>query len=401
MGGGGGGAVGMRLNIMTALYLPVLGYAMSTFDLDASALVISSNNLEAYAVPVQRTVALGQDFTASIMYELKPTEAQAEATPGGEPAADADKGKKKEEKEIFAPDVEIVASESPDGMIYDKKKKQIIFNTSKVFDGERDPNVRSKEVKFKARIVGAAASGLAYFREVEERFTVFKPYVDVQSNAAPRLLAGCENSLKFNVPGIDINELVLKDKSTGKTVNGGTITWTPTGDTTVISVFRQEKGGEPRIIDNKGFKVTPPPPPQVFIRLSTDRTSPLLPSDAVDLKDDFELVVRPDQNFLTEFPKDATYKVGGMRLTIARPGLSPQEGYLDSDYMNEGKEIKLGKSRGEEIYTFSIYDALDGATPRGAGVSFILEKLSRVNYEGRAFELDQTSISSQFSFRSK
>lgn len=398
MAGGGGGAVGMRLNIMTALYLPILGYAMSTFDLDASALVISSSNLEAYAVPAQRTVALGQEFSASIMYELKPTEAQADA-------ADAQTGEKKnapqEKKELFAPKVEIDYSVSPKSMVYDSVRKAIVFNTADAFADEKDPTVRSKTITFKARIIGAAASGLAYYREVTETFNVFKPYVDVQSNAAPRLLAGCENSLKFSVPGIDVSELVLKDKSTGKQVSGGTITWTPTGDTTLISVMRQQKDGELSLVDTKGFKVTPPPPPAVFVRLAADRSKPLMPSDQVDLREDYELVIRPDQNFLVEFPKDANYRPGGLRVTIARPGLSPQEGYLDGQYMYEGRDVKLGKSRGEEIYVFSIYDALDGATPKGAGVSFILEKLSRVNYENRSFELDPTSISMQFSFRSK
>jgi hypothetical protein len=400
MGGGGGGAVGMRLNIMTALYLPILGYAMSTFDLDASALVISSSNLEAYAVPQQRTVALGQEFTASIMYELKPTEAQLEAANAPDPN-NPGAPKKEEKKEIFSPKVEIDYSVSPKELYYDSVRKQIVFNTAKVFEGEKDPNVRQKTVTFKARIIGAAASGLAYYREVTESFNVFKPYVDVQSNAAPRLLAGCENSLKFNVPGIEVSELVLRDKSTGKQVSGGTITWTPTGDTTVISVFRQSKSGELGLIDNKGFKVTPPPPPSVFVRLTSDRSKPLLPSDQVDLRDDFELVIKPDPTFLVEFPKDAGYRPGGMRVTIARPGLSPQEGYLDANYMREGRDVKNGKARGEEIYTFSIYDALDGATPKGSGVSFILEKVSRVNYENRSFDLDPTSVNMQFSFRGK
>ena len=51
MSGGGSGAVGMRLNIMTALYLPILGYAMSTFDLNPDALVLNSENLYKFTLP--------------------------------------------------------------------------------------------------------------------------------------------------------------------------------------------------------------------------------------------------------------------------------------------------------------------------------------------------------------
>lgn len=394
MGGGGGGAVGMRLNIMTALYLPVLGYAMSTFDLNPDALVISSSNLEAYAVSENNFLSVGEEFRASIMYELKPTEAQEIAAN----AAVEGEGKKKDThaKGVFTPDVVIDQQSSPAGMVYDTLAKQIVFDTQSVFDGEPQ-DVRTKVVTFRAKIIGKSAAGLDYYREIENQFEVFKPYVDVQSNAAPRLLAGCENSLKFSVPGIDVNSLVLNDKSSGLTVNGGTITWSPKGDTTTISISRRI-GDQTKFVDVKGFKVTPPPPPSVFVRSASDRSKILTPQDVVTLLDDFELVVKPDPNFLTEFPKDSKYSVGKIRISISRAGLAPQEGEVS------GNTLKLdsrGTARGEYIFAFNLIDALGGQVPRGQGVSFIIEDLSRINFQNARFKVDPTSVPSQFAFRAQ
>lgn len=390
MAGGGGGAVGMRLNIMTALYLPILGYAMSTFDLNPDALVIKSDNLSAYAVAENKLLSVGEEFAAHIMYELVPTEAQQSVTEEGE-----EKAAESHAKGAFEPDVVIDYSVSPEGMVYDTVRKEIVFNTADVFDGEPE-SIRQKTVFYKLKIIGKSAAGLDYYREVENSFEVFKPYVDVQSNAAPRLLAGCENSLKFNVPGVDVNTLVLRDRSTGKEVEGGTITWTPKGDTTVISVSRKV-GEELKFIDNKGFKITPPPPPSVFIRSAADRAKALGPQDMVTLLDDFELVIKPDQNFLVEYPNDARYTFNEMRISVSRPGLAPQEGTVPASQLNQDR---AGRSRGEIIYSFNLIDAL-GGVPRGTGMSIVIDGVQRINYQGSRFNIDPTSIPTQFSYRAQ
>lgn len=396
MAGGGGGAVGMRLNIMTALYLPILGYAMSTFDLNPDALVLSGDNLQAYAVPTERSVPVGQQFTADIMYQIKPTEAQLAAM-AEEAAKTGGKDDKSHKKGIFEPDVIIDESVSPQGMYYDSVKKMIVFNTADIFKGEKE-DVRQKEVTFKAKIVGKSAAGQSYYREVEEKFSVFKPVVEVQSNAVPRLLAECENSLRFNVPGIDPNTLVLTDKSTGMVIEGNSITWSPRGDTTTITVSRKV-GDESQFIDTKGFKITPPPFPQVYMQ-QVDRSNSktiLNPSSKVSLRDDFVLVIKPDPQFLSDFPQDARYVPGGMKVSIARQGLAPQQGELSGNQLGS-KQDKNAIANGEYAYRFNLADAMR-SRPNGAAINLILTGLARVNYQNKRIELPDNTYPQQFSFQ--
>ena len=181
MSGGGGGAVGMRLNIMTALYLPILGYAMSTFDLNPDALVLNSENLEAYAIAKNRTIALGDRFEASIYYELKPTDDQLSALQAVE--GELKKEEDHNAKMMFKPHVQIDEKNSVPGIYFDTLASKFFLDTDKL--RAQMGSEMTKTFKFKANITATTVGGKGFEKDVEETFTVFKPYVEVQSNAVP------------------------------------------------------------------------------------------------------------------------------------------------------------------------------------------------------------------------
>jgi hypothetical protein len=391
MSGGGGGAVGMRLNIMTALYLPILGYAMSTFDLNADALIISSENLEAYAIAKNRTVALGERFEASIFYELKPTEEQLSALEV------ADKGVKKEEdhnaKMMFKPHVHIDEKYSVPGIYFDTLAAKFYLDTDKL--RSQMGSEMTKTFKFKANVTAKTVGGKGFEKDIEESFTVFKPYVEVQSNAVPSLIAECENSLRFNAIGYDPTSLILSDRSSGQVVNGNTITWSPKGDTTVITVSARTADGQVREIDKKGFRIKPTPSPVAGLRRENDKKF-LAPTDVISYQEFLELVIKPDDSFVKDFPKDAKYRIDEVAVEVARRGLAPEYTVLSSaDLKAYIDKSGKGKANNEDIYIFSIYDAM-GKNMIAQSVNIRIDKIVRINYQGKSIPVDVNTFKSNF-----
>lgn len=391
MAGGGGGAVGMRLNIMTALYLPILGYAMSTFDINPDALVISSENLEAYAIAKNRSVALGDRFEASIFYELKPSEEQKAAL------AALDGGAKKEDdhnaKMMFKPKVKIDEKTSVTGIYYDTVASKFYLDTDKL--RAQMGSEMTKTFKFKANIVAKTIGGKGFEKDIEESFTVFKPFVEVQSNAVPSLIAECENSLRFNAIGYDPTTLVLSDRSSGQVVNGNTITWSPKGDTTVITVSARTADGQVKEIEKKGFRIKPTPAPLAGLRRENDRNF-LGPTDVIGYQDFLELVIKPDESFVKDFPKDAKYRLDEVALEVARRGLAPEYSVLTAaDLRQYADKSGKGKANNEDIYIFSIYDAM-GKNMIAQSVNIRIDKIVRINFQGKSIPVDVNTFKSNF-----
>ena len=392
MSGGGSGAVGMRLNIMTALYLPILGYAMSTFDLNPDALVLNSENLEAYAIAKNRTIALGDRFEASIFYELKPTDEQLSAL-------DAAEGEHEEKAEdhgadmLFKPHVRIDEKNSVPGIYFDTLASKFFLDTDKL--RAQMGSEMTKTFKFKANVVAKTVGGKGFEKEVEETFTVFKPYVEVQSNAVPSLIAECENSLRFNAIGYDPTALVLSDRSSGQVVNGNTITWSPKGDTTVITVSARTADGQVREIDKKGFRIKPTPSPIAGLRRENDRKF-LAPTDVVSYQEFLELVIKPDESFVKDFPKDAKYRIDEVAVEVARRGLAPEYTVLSAaDLKTYIDKSGKGRANNEDIYIFSIYDAM-GKNMIAQSVNIRIDKIVRINYQGKSIAVDVNTFKSNF-----
>ena len=397
MAGGGGGVTGLRLNIMTALYLPILLYAMSTYDLEDSSLVLTQDSLIPHAVPTESSMPVGQSFQAPIFYEIRPIQQQGTRQMGGAGSdEEMPEGAEGEgQKGAFEPDVFIDEDASPDGMYYDDSEQVIRYNTAEVFDGE-PADLDEKQLTYRAEIVGKTVEGEEYRSEVEGSFNVFRPTINVQSNVPPQLFADSRNSLSFNVHGVPEQDLRLTDRSTGLSASGSTLEWTPSGDTTVVDIGYESADGEVRQLGSEGFRVRNPPPPTVGIRGSGDQDF-LSGGDRLSPREDFELVIRADETFKRGFPDDAQYEVGGVRIRLIRMGVAPEEIEITGQQLQQMFDEGRSAAMDEDIYTITARRLFDD--PRGDNIQIILQDLQRINYEGQRFEIDTDLFQDSFSFQ--
>lgn len=395
MAGGAKGAVGMRLNVMTALYLPILLYAMSTYKLEAGSLVLTSDSLIPHAVPQERTIPLGADFIAPIFYEIRPVQQlgrQMGAVIGEEESSSESKS-----KGAFQPEVFIDESVSPPGMFFDEASRQIRFNTQRAFDGV--PSTQTlREFSYRATVVGETIDGDEYSNIVEGTFTVFRPIISVQSNVPPLLFADSRNSLNFSVQGIPDNAIRLRDRSTGQTASGSTLTWTPTGDTTVIFVSYQAPDGEVRSVGERGFRVRPAPPPIVGIRRSGERQL-LTGEQTINPLQPFELIIRPDDTYAQAFPDDANYRISGLRIRLTRRGLPPTTVDLTAQQLQGLYNQARSRATGEDVYEINLRQFIQDV--RGDGVQIFVQGLERRNYQNRAIAIDPELVTTAFSFAAR
>ncbi len=396
MAGGAKGAVGMRLNVMTALYLPILLYAMSTYKLEAGSLILTSDSLIPHAVPQERTIPLGADFIAPIFYEIRPVQ-QLGRQMGAAIDGDEEEGSGSKDKLAFQPSVFIDESVSPPGMFFDEASGQIRFNTQTAFDGVPSSETL-REFTYRATVVGETVDGEEYSNIVEGTFSVFRPIISVQSNVPPMLYADSRNSLNFSVQGIPENAIRLRDRSTGETASGSTLTWTPTGDTTVVFVSYQAPDGELRAVGERGFRVRPAPPPIVGVRRSGD-TQLLTGEQTVNPLQPFEIIVRPDDTYAQAFPDDANYRINGLRIRLTRRGLPPTTVDLTAQQLRSLYNQNRSRATGEDVYEINLRQFIQDV--RGDGVQIFVQGLERVNFQNRAIPIDPELVTTAFSFAAR
>jgi len=379
MAGGGSNTIRLRLNIMTALYLPILLYAMSTFDLDEDALVLNSDNLKPHVISNSGTLALGDSYQASLMFTLQ-NDIQRNSS-----------------NDIFRPKIKIDYDNSPSELRWDSAREALVMDTEKLFDGV-NPDTLTKNVHFSGTIIGRTANDIqndnapSYIEDFEGSFTVFRPVIQVQSNAEPKLLSNCLNALSFNVTGVNSSELFVKEKFTNNTFEGNSISFSPSTDTSAIQIYRQLPSGNQNLLGEKGFKVVEPPNPAVFIRKENSNTI-LQPGEQIGLFETYEVVIKANESFANEYPDDARYSLDNVTVEINRRGLAPEI----AEFTREELEYDdRNEAIGEFIYKFSILDEI--ANPNGTGVSIFVENLARINYEGKPFPIDQNVVPSQFIF---
>lgn len=379
MAGGGSDTVRLRLNIMTALYLPILLYAMSTFDLDEDALVLNSDNLKPHVIASSNTLAVGDSYEASLMFTLQ------NDIQGGS------------SNDIFEPKIQIDYNNSPSELRWDSTRETLVMDTESLFDSV-DPDTLTKNINFSGTIIGKTANDIkndnppSYIEDFEGSFTIFRPVIQVQSNAEPKLLSNCLNALSFNVTGVNSSELYVREKFTNSTFEGNSITYSPTTDTSAIQIYRQLPSGKENLLGEKGFKVVAPPNPVVFVRKENSNTI-LQPGEDIGLFETYEVVIKANESFANEYPEDARYALDRVTVEINRRGLAPEI----AEFSREELEYDdRNEAIGEFIYKFTILDKI--ANPSGTGVSIFVDNLARINYEGNRFAIDQNVVPSQFIF---
>lgn len=369
----------LRLYFMTAIYLPILLYAMSTYQLESGAVVIDRDDLSPIAIPDNRVLFAGDEFTANIFYQPRRS-----GTNGSAPNS------------IANPGVEII--EGPEGLFYDSETGQFVFNTSGIFDGV-PPEIREKEVRFRANVfIESIVENQVESRLVERTFVVRRPAVNVLSNAPQRLISNAENDLSFLVEGLSESELQLRESSRGLTIQGSRIRWAPAGNESIVSIFRLSDTGEARLIDSRSFEVVPPPPPRVFIRRHlTDQV--LSAQDLVNINDDLiEIVVQPDPSFLQDYPNDARYRMGNIRLSFYQQGRPPQTLTINASDLPQ--DAARNRATRQNIYgPFRLSQIAGGI--RGTEARFEIQSLDRINYRGVSEPVPNNQFQDFFSLNTR
>ncbi len=369
-GARGSSIIMLRLNFMTAIYLPILLYAMSTYELEEGSLTISERNLDAVAVPVERSLFSGDMFEAQILYDAISPQQHATA-----PAL-----RRGGIESLARPRVEI--TDGPEGLYFDEESRRFVFNTENVFADEPD-DVLEKELSFSGRVTLTSIVDQEEFQKTfEQSFRVRRPTVQVISNAPQRLVQNSRNDLTFLVPGVSDSDIVLHESSRNQTVQGNRLTWTPVGESTRVRIQRRNQAGELVTLDTREFSVVPPPPPQLVLR-RTDGSGPIGPNEVINpFNDQLELAVVPDRQFYNDFPEDARYELSDIGIAFAIPG------QVISTYDVPSGVINFNRARSQQLgqYVYGPFIMAD-LNPNISGqvnqISIFIQRLERINFENR------------------
>ncbi|MCH8567773.1 MAG: hypothetical protein LAT67_05900 [Balneolales bacterium] len=386
MAGGGGSAIVMlRLNFMTAIYLPILLYAMSTYELEQGALVISERNLDAVAVPVERSIFSGDTFEAQIFYRPVPPP----PTMAGERAGGVES--------LANPIVRI--TEGPEGLFFDNETRRFVYNSERAFVGIPE-DVFEREFTFRGvAILESVVEGEQFEKPFEQSFRVRRPNVQVISNAPQRLVRDSRNDLTFMVSGVPEGDITLTESSRNQTVRGNRLTWTPAGDTTTVTIFRRNAAGENVPIDTRGFSVVPPPPPALNVRRA-DGGGLIAPTEVVNpFNDMLELVISPDRQYFNDFPDDARYELAGVGLAFAIPGQATTTAEVPQSAIPFNRQ--RSQQLGEFVYgPFRLADLNNRITGQVNQVSIFVQDVNRVNFENRRIR-QEDGFANNFALRTR
>ena len=122
----------------------------------------------------------------------------------------------------------------------------------------------------------------------------------------------------------------------------------------------------------------------------------LAPTDVVSYQEFLELVIKPDESFVKDFPKDAKYRIDEVAVEVARRGLAPEYTVLSAaDLKTYIDKSGKGRANNEDIYIFSIYDAM-GKNMIAQSVNIRIDKIVRINYQGKSIAVDVNTFKSNF-----
>lgn len=330
----------MRYSVMLALYLPILLYAFSTYDLSDDAYAVQS--IEPVVVGEQ-TVLLGQPFNARAFLTVGRGEGQRlEADSSG---------------------VEVVGDSllrMPTGGLLGEDQQE-------------------KAVSYGGRFRFQQVDGQTAEIPVSGSFRVRRPEVVATSEATQSLYRRCLNRIRINVPGLEERPLLLEGG--GRRVEGRSISLSPSGSgPAVVRVSLADSArGENVYLGQKKFALIDPPRPQ--LRVSNAGREVTNGDNIPRRRAVLQFRVQPDEEFRQRYPQDARYSVG--RATVfLRKGLTASEEVGTFDL-----------SGGRLVLTRALRDA-----EAGDRVTIRLEGVARINHAGRAIPVSFSEGSRTFGF---
>ena len=350
-GGGNQRLKELRYNVMLALYLPILLYSFSTFDLDEETVPVS--DAKPTLIPnTPKTVVLGQEFRANAFLTAQ------ELASGGTIELSTDDEK-----------VQVEGNES------------LRIATQKLLEeGENE-----KTVQYEVEMAYSGVGDTTLTETLRDSFTVRRPELVARSTATSSLYRQTLNELRIEVPGLENRTIQLRYG--GQTTTGNQIQLTPSGDEVTVEALLPSEDGEPTPLGTKTFAVTDPPQPQVNVL--GPQGQQLTTGDNLSLRQpNLRFEIKPDPEFARSYSQDANYNVGQVKVSVRR-GLQPSEELGTFSVGNNG--------------SLNLLEALRGVDVRAKDKVIIqVQEVVRRNHLGQTIpqDLNQSSLTYSFTFSS-
>ncbi len=338
----------LRYQVMLALYLPILLYSFSTFDLKEKS--VAAEKVKPILVGGEETIVLGQEYTANAYLKA------AQLAKGGE-----------------------ITLQTEDDRVTVQGNEDIQVATADLLNEGED----TKEIEYSVTMEYDQLEGTAS-QTLNGTFTVRRPELVPKSVSTNSLYRKTRNQIRIDVPGLENRPLRL-ESSSGGAVNGRQLTVSPSSDKVSVRAYLPKEDGEPVYLGEQQFDVIDPPRPQLKVRDAQGEqvaNGDNLPKARPVLK--FE--VEGDREFATSYPQDANYRVKRAKVSI-RKGLKASE---------EIGTFELGDNstlRGELIRGLRKKDAR--AKDR---LIIQLQEVVRINHKGEEIPIDLNEASLSYSF---
>jgi hypothetical protein len=344
----------LRYQVMLALYLPILLYSFSTFDVDETTVAVK----EVQPVLVgEETIILGQEFRADAYL----TAVQIGTAKG---------------KEGKAGGLTVRAPEGSGLMV--EEGNQLVMSTGGLLADDEEEKV----VEYSAELQYPNIEGGIESKTVAGRFRVRRPEVVAQSAATEALYRQTRNSILINVPGLEGMPLRTQ-VGNGSKQNSREVTISPSGETVTVKAYLAREDGEGDVyLGQKEFSVIQPPKPQV--RILSFNGAELTSGDAIPPRFVFTFEADPDDEYQRRYPEDARYAFSRAKVSIRKGKTATRE----VGTYNIGGDGRLSLAR-----------QLASEGLRGGDQLLIeLQGVSRVNHAGQRIPVDLSKATRTFGF---
>lgn len=348
MAKGGGDIKQLRYRVMLALYLPILLYSFSTFDLKEES--VAAKTVEPVLVGGQKTVVLGQEYNASAYLK----------------ASKLAKGGK------------ITLSTDDEKVVVDGKENIKIATAELLAEGENQ-----KEIDYSVTMKYDQLKGTAS-QELSGSFTVRRPELVATSVATKSLYRRTKNQIRIDVPGLEGRPLQLKSSS-GGSVDGRQLTLSPRSNNVTVKAYLPSDEGDAVFLGSKEFAVIDPPRPA--LKVLDAKGQKIANGDPLPrARPVMQFKVEADPEFAKSYPQDANYKVRKAKVSL-RKGLKASQEIgtyeLGGDATLKGQLIRgLNKARAQPKDRLIIQ----------------LKDVVRINHAGEPIPVELGDASLSYSF---
>lgn len=335
----------LRYRVMLALYLPILLYAFSTFDLSDES--VAAQEVSPMLVEGPETIVLGQDYDAQAYL------AATELAGGGQ-----------------------IQLRSNDSSVQVTDGSRLRVPTAALLNDDEDEVTFGYDVTMEYSTVGDST-----FTEVlRDSFTVRRPELVASRASAQSLYRRTRNQIRIDVPGLEDKPLRLE--ADDQRVDGREITLSPSGGSVSVDAYLENPDGSDTFLGSKEFATIDPPPPDIEVRdASGDQISSggTLPRGRPIV----QFAAVPDREFERSFPEDANYRVRRARVSIKK-GIQASEEIgtfsLDGDRLNLARPLQQVDAQSEDQVLIELLDVV------------------RVNHAGETIPVDLDGASMSYSF---